>query len=751
MLYEMKISGGACFGREPLCISGLQPINFIFGPNGSGKTTISRAFAGHERLQLDPEWTGGQAMDVRVYNKDFVDGVLHESTRIPGVFVLGENSAIAQSRLEEIEGKGGEREQANIQLERDTRSHENAKSRQADARNDLKEIFWEKYKAFHKEAPALLPAFQGFVGNKEKALDKVLEIAARTEGSEPVVLEDLLADASAVFATDATEATELPQLSSFKPNDYPGYAHLEEKVVGSSDVSLSELVNELGNSDWVSTGYKDYLPHSKGLCPFCQQPAPSDLAQKLAAMFDDSYEDKRQEIDTFVRQFKDWASNIEFAEEDYDTDSKVYLDAPRYQKAREDLLDAIRTNNRKLEKKQETASHIVTFKPVDKLLAELNQVLTEANEKIQAHNSLVRNQKQARPELVQRCWRYVVDTLVADDLARYHKKVDGLQKGVDITMHGQALAENTLFDLDREIAQLQRSVESTKPVIDEINALLRRAGFTSFEIVNSPELEDGYMLARDGVELHEHSLSEGERTFIAFLYYYHSLKARHDSKSPHRILSVIDDPISSLDSDILFIVSTLVRDLIARAHHGLERIAQIVVLTHNVYFHKQVTHRRQGDPGIDRAYFLIRKKLDAPNEVEPHGVENPISTEYERLWGEVRRAIDGETVSVVGLENVLRRILENYFRILGDGIWEDDIAPLLSSAERPVLHALFSWVNEGSHGILEEIYHSPSTEEQDTYLQVFRRIFEETDQLPHYNLMLHGKNILQSASITASS
>src|SRR5699024_3291229 len=109
------------------------------------------------------------------------------------------------------------------------------------------------------------------------------------------------------------------------------------------------------------------------------------------------------------------------------------------------------------------------------------------------------------------------------------------------TRHGQALAENTIFNMDREVAQLQKSVESTQPVINEINALLSRAGFTSFEIVNSPELDDGYMLARDGVELHEHSLSEGERTFIAFLYYYHSLKARQDSQSPNRILAVIDD------------------------------------------------------------------------------------------------------------------------------------------------------------------------------------------------------------------
>lgn len=45
MLQHMRLVGGACFGDDPLTVSNLQAVNFIFGPKGSGKTTISRAFA----------------------------------------------------------------------------------------------------------------------------------------------------------------------------------------------------------------------------------------------------------------------------------------------------------------------------------------------------------------------------------------------------------------------------------------------------------------------------------------------------------------------------------------------------------------------------------------------------------------------------------------------------------------------------------------------------------------------------------
>ncbi|MFH0083694.1 AAA family ATPase, partial [Pseudomonas aeruginosa] len=65
------------------------------------------------------------------------------------------------------------------------------------------------------------------------------------------------------------------------------------------------------------------------------------------------------------------------------------------------------------------------------------------------------------------------------------------------------------------------------------------------------------------------TLSEGERTFVTFLYFYHLLKGS-DSESgvtTDRIV-VFDDPVSSLDSDILFIVSSLIKALFDEVRQG---------------------------------------------------------------------------------------------------------------------------------------------------------------------------------------
>ncbi|HGW3337472.1 AAA family ATPase [Staphylococcus aureus] len=52
---------------------------------------------------------------------------------------------------------------------------------------------------------------------------------------------------------------------------------------------------------------------------------------------------------------------------------------------------------------------------------------------------------------------------------------------------------------------------------------------------------------------------------------------------------IIDDPISSLDSNVLFIVSTLVKNLINDCRNNKNGIQQIFNLTHNIYFHKEIT------------------------------------------------------------------------------------------------------------------------------------------------------------------
>lgn len=81
------------------------------------------------------------------------------------------------------------------------------------------------------------------------------------------------------------------------------------------------------------------------------------------------------------------------------------------------------------------------------------------------------------------------------------------------------------------------------------------------------------------------TLSEGEETFISFLYFLQFTKGSVDvSKISNRKVLVLDDPICSLDSTILYIVSSLVKNLIKDIRKGTSDVEQIFILTHNVFF-----------------------------------------------------------------------------------------------------------------------------------------------------------------------
>lgn len=230
-------------------------------------------------------------MTPKVYNRDFVDEVLRETGPIPGVSVLGEKSAEAERRLDDIQKEGGQRAQAADRLGSARTIFEDAEKRRTEAYDRLKRVAWTKYKSLVAEHSSLTPAFngKGGVGNdKGKLLDRLRALEVPSDEIPTPQVEDLLEDAAAIFADETTPPKLLPMIQPFGPGDYDGYDLLETQVVGNSDVKLSELVGHIGNSDWVSEG-REHLHRSGGVCPFRQQKAPKDLASDLAAMFDDKY------------------------------------------------------------------------------------------------------------------------------------------------------------------------------------------------------------------------------------------------------------------------------------------------------------------------------------------------------------------------------------------------------------------------------------------------------------------------------
>jgi wobble nucleotide-excising tRNase len=284
-----------------------------------------------------------------------------------------------------------------------------------------------------------------------------------------------------------------------------------------------------------------------------------------------------------------------------------------------------------------------------------------------------------------------------------------------------------------EIKNLSKNVTSIQPTINEINRLLKSYGFLNFEIV--PTTEEGfYQIQREDGTIAETTLSEGEITFITFLYYLQLAKGSisEDSVNDERIL-VVDDPISSLDSNVLFVVSTLIKEIIKKIKLGSGNIKQLILLTHNVYFHKEVSFIDGRTKKCNKTNFWILRKNDKVTTLQSFLMENPIQSSYELLWQELKNE---STISSLTIQNIMRRIIENYFRLLGK--YGDDylIQKFATKEEQEICRSLISWINDGSHSINDDLYIELQDRTIETYKKVFKNIFLLTNHEGHYNMMM---------------
>ena len=101
------------------------------------------------------------------------------------------------------------------------------------------------------------------------------------------------------------------------------------------------------------------------------------------------------------------------------------------------------------------------------------------------------------------------------------------------------------------------------------------------------------------------------------------------------------------------------------------------------------------------------------------------------MWQEIKRP-DRCTLTI---QNTMGKILENYFTFLGN-IKKEQIIAMFEGNDRLICQSLFSWINDGSHHSLDDLYVTQDMNMIETYLSVFQRIFEESEHGAHYNMMM---------------
>jgi len=730
MIEGIRIKSVASFGDDGQVIDGLSNNNFFYGSNGSGKTTISRVIAAEDDYpECAITWLGGNRLETLVYNRDFVDRNFNSDSELKGIFTLGEKNDADLKAIEEAKNEADKLED-DIQGKKKTLVGDDGNGGKEDNLKSLENEFegqcWALKSKYDKD---FKEAFQGVRDKKAKFKTKLLA-EAESNNANLLKFEQLKAKCDTVFADNLERMSTIPPLLYSELLDLETAEILAKKVIGKEDVDIAAMIKKLGNSDWVKQG-RTYYEKNDDICPFCQQETDEAFAESLNRYFDETYLNDIGKIEQLATNYETFSTNIIQRLQSIIDAAPQYIDCEKLQSQKSLVETKVNANKQHIERKKKEASLVISLESLKETLDEISLAIKGANKEIASHNKTFDNIAQEKRNLTSEIWRYVVEEA---------KLVYGSYKDRKTPLEAAIASLNKgILDKQREkktktekIRELEKNITSIQQTIDEINALLSSFGFTGFKIAKSQK--DGYysIVRPDGSEAKE-TLSEGERTFITFLYFYHLLKgSTSESGMTESRVVVIDDPVSSLDSDILFIVSNLIKRLFGEVRSGNGHIKQVFILTHNVYFHKEVSFntKRPSNGVMSEETFWVVKKIDQYSSVEKHN-ENPVKTSYELLWNEVK----DPKRSILTIQNTLRRILENYFKILGN-INNDDIIDKFEGKEKQVCGSLFSWVNDGSHFAHDDLYVSCDAAAVENYLDVFRKIFEKSKHIAHYNMMM---------------
>lgn len=731
MIESITIKNVATFHPEDgVFIDELKKTNFIYGANGSGKTTIANYLekpSDDNFRYCNISWKNGRAIKTLVYNKNFRERNFGKG-KLEGIFTLGEATKEEQ---QVIADKTEELSNILADGEKTKGSLDDLRKKKEQLENQFKEYFWrniyKKYDGVFKEA------FKGAKRSKEVFKEKILdEFKNNDTFIQPY--DELVEKAATIFGEPPEEMERINAIDFNRIVEIENNSIWKKIIIGKSDVEISRLIQKLNISDWVNQG-RSYLQENEN-CPFCQQPTiTADFRAQLEQFFDETYQKDLQSIKELQQEYTQLTSNVInelnaiLSNQKELKSSKLNIDKfSSYFKTFESQNAA---NNAYLINKIKEPSRVIELVPQKEQIELISELISTANNSVRKHNAIVADFRNQRKLLIKSVWSFLVEEF-RENIENYLSQKTGIDNGIrNITVQLDN-KRREYQKLNLEIKQLSKNVTSIKPTIDEINRLLENYGFDNFVIV--PSSEDGYyQIQREDGSLAEATLSEGEITFITFLYYLQRAKGgtTEDNVNEDRVL-IIDDPISSLDSNVLFIVSTLIKEILKDVKAIKGTIKQVILFTHNVYFHKEVSFEGLHRKG-EKPYFWILRKNNKITNIQAYKEQNPIQSSYELLWREIQ---EWESNSGTTIQNTMRRILEHFFNILGNRRDDYLIGKFKTREEKEICRSLLSWINEGSHTLPDDLYVETPDGTITKYLDVFKNIFVHTENIGHYKMMM---------------
>lgn len=630
-----------------------KKITFIFGKNGTGKSTITE-----EIKKLNSDY------DVLVFQG--FNNIIDENHRLNAV-VLGEENLIINAQIEqkkkEIELKQSEIDKISKTLsEPETEENLNFWTRKHSAQEAYR-VVEKKLNDFYTQSASVIknmkdPQIAKTSYNKKNFQDD-LQFAALLQDDEKKELIETIKSkvktAPSIFFPCEDMTQLLNEINSI----------LQKTVT--ERVKVKRIDNNPEKREFAKRGLK---LHKKGeVCAFCGNEIEDDVFEELGSYF------SADEVKEFQTQIAEKIESMDLIMKNVsDIQVSIADFYPAYIKEATTIKEEIENikksymiflNNMKkalddkqkylFESRNEVEDEVPrSFYDVEKKYKDIQKRNNESDIEVKKQKAIKKIRchyvKQLIDEFDYLSKKAEVETLRVE-MNQREKEFDDEKSRID----GPGGLKESITNILTEITDLQNQTKNESILADNINKKLSH--MVSFKLEHFEDSQSkGFYKVKDSNtnairDITE--LSTGEKNVIAFLYFLEKLDEVKETPVNKPRIIVFDDPMNSNDDGMQYLIIEELQKLMKK----LLETDHFILLTHNKHFYINVRYNHKYNK--DRFIRFQSNSLKTQIIILEKD-EDDFKTSYESLWIELKLLYEYDVTSADMLLNPIRRIIETF-------------------------------------------------------------------------------------------
>ncbi|GAA8526600.1 hypothetical protein HpDR58_26250 [Helicobacter pylori] len=570
-------------GLDMIEMGEFKHYNIIFGNNGCGKTSLTRAFellipknkhiekyrtiSTDESPSIEFECEKGSykiepnsdigvlPFKVEIYNSDF----LHNNAPL--------NSEFGLKKLDDgtiiLEGSVLGEETKEINQLKDFREKVEKRQKKIKDENDTENTLIAKQESEIKKYDEEIEKIRKEMTSKtiQIALDEIgISNFYKVSKDKFKYQEDALTNLGKDFNEldeamkkfDGLKEMELPKDDQTIKDKLKSLFSFDiDKEAGQVSEKIKEHISKVGR-EFIEKGMKLQKEMPDNACPFCTQKIPHEIIQEYTSYFNESVEKFNQcslEVSGTLKNILDQWNIKEILQSFEKFEPFMKKDFSKNKESLKKALEQIKVLLEKLQKevdKKEGAKNKEEFQKIDKKLLEIQKNIQQYVD--ETRNIL--NQKKEQEERLKELKTELKEARIKKakhDSYDWQKSKREAERKLSVLNRGYERLNCLLEKIDNKLKKLN---EQKRPDIEAINSYLKALNLPKYSlhedyriVLNTDVLENSKA---------EMILSDGEKTTLAFAYFLARLKLFYKKEKLKNLVVVIDDPISGLDEQRIY-------------------------------------------------------------------------------------------------------------------------------------------------------------------------------------------------------